>query len=722
MLTYNNFEKFDRCMRSMFYFLTDRRIKEFIILDNGSYQPELKNYLQILDSQIKKFRVVYSEKNLGIGKGRKLLFDLAEGDYIISLDSDVVIVNPPAFLEVFYRTLELDKMMLVGGGGGNHPYFPSMERENIDNKESSENPAEIKVVDEVAGWFTGFKSSILKKNGGPIEMDEQFSPFWAEDSDFCVQIKLAGGKCCIMGKGLIGHKWSSCGKTQTQNSLENMWVKFLNKWYPKFGNKFVFKMDEEFYRENYPDSKKIRSPREYYLKIGIMKGDIYSKDVITTIYKDAKFINNKSLTYEGKDYTLDNFNKKYMNFQNIVKKNFVKINSNMVDNFDDLIILIINDETKGLKILSSLISIQKINICICITKKLNYYSIINFLQKFKVNYSFYSFGTYDFDLIPFVTCYSEMRKLYNFKRVLNLSTYRNQDFFIKTPINKIQSGGILKEDMKEIDHFNITIIGNLINLNKSMKWNKECVYLEDKEYYDLLFSTYPFQEIFEKCLFITQNYDNYVTPRCSPYHSLERIFGFMKTKINNKKTLAIFVVKIDNSEELEKIKNNIKYFKNIEILIFNSGEKKHISSKELGYDFYYPVNEDLTPFILWKNGLGIIEFDNYNNIIFTNDNYYIESNIDEFLIRSRYKNLCFMKEENKFNTDLFNLTFDSIGTFIGKCNEVEKDLTEKLPTSILKEMSCTWLWDSEKTETDEEIIIEYNKHGKDEGEDFPLSF
>ena len=182
-------------------------------MDNGSYEPELKNYLQILDSQIKKFRVIYSEKNLGIGKGRKLLFDIAEGDYIISLDSDVVIVNPPGFLEVFYRSLELDKMMLVGGGGGDHPYFPSMERENIDNKESSENPSEIKVVDEVAGWFTGFKSSILKKNGGPIEMDEQFSPFWAEDSDFCVQIKLAGGKCCIIGEGF------------NRSQMEQLWEK-----------------------------------------------------------------------------------------------------------------------------------------------------------------------------------------------------------------------------------------------------------------------------------------------------------------------------------------------------------------------------------------------------------------------------------------------------------------------------------------------------------------
>ena len=45
MLTYNNFEKFMRCMSSMFLLITDDRIKEFIILDNGSYQVELKQFL-----------------------------------------------------------------------------------------------------------------------------------------------------------------------------------------------------------------------------------------------------------------------------------------------------------------------------------------------------------------------------------------------------------------------------------------------------------------------------------------------------------------------------------------------------------------------------------------------------------------------------------------------------------------------------------------------------
>ena len=66
-------------------------------------------------------------------------------------------------------------------------------------------------------------------------------------------------------------------------------------------------MDENFYRENYPDCKKVKSPREYYLKIGIMKGDIYSKDTITSIYKESKFVNNKNLSYQGNEYTLDSF-------------------------------------------------------------------------------------------------------------------------------------------------------------------------------------------------------------------------------------------------------------------------------------------------------------------------------------------------------------------------------------------------------------------------------
>ena len=284
MLTYNNYEKVLRSMTSMFYFITEPKIKEFIILDNGSYQHELKVFLRRLEEQVSKFRVIWSDKNLGIAKGRKVLFDVAEGEYIASFDSDIIIVNPPLFLDVFYRSLEIPDMMLVGGGGGDHTFFPSLERENIDNKPTPETHQELKLVEEVAGWFHGFKSKILTKNGGKIEMDEQFSPFWAEDSDFCMQIRMIGGKCCIMGKGVVAHQWSSCDKKKTQITLEDMWNKFQDKWYGVFGKDFIMDIDETFYEQNYPQSKTMIRRREFYYKIGMIEGHFYSRDPIKLFF------------------------------------------------------------------------------------------------------------------------------------------------------------------------------------------------------------------------------------------------------------------------------------------------------------------------------------------------------------------------------------------------------------------------------------------------------
>lgn len=726
LLTYNNYEKFVRCMSSMFAFIHDKRIKEFIILDNGSYQVELKEFLTDMENQIKKFKVIFSNENLGIGRGRKLLFDMATGDYIISLDSDVVILNPMAFLEVYFKALSIDKMMLVGGGGGNHPYFPSMERENIDNKDSPDSPEELKVVDEVAGWFTGFKSSILKKNGGQIEMDEQFSPFWAEDSDFCVQIKLVGGKCCIMGKGLVAHQWSSCGKKETQTTLEEMWCKFQTKWYTIFGKKFNFSFDKDFYEENYPEAKKLFDKKEFYLKVGILRGDVHSKNVITDIFKNVKFKNNTTLEYEDKTYSVKEFAKNKINYESILVENFKVVGSNFQKCFEDLILLVAHDEDKCLRILKSLVAIQKNHICICLTEEMRTDVIINFCMKFDVRFFICFFTPYKFDLVPFVFCYNEMRKNYIFNRVLNLSTHRNQDLFLNNRLNEIQTGSVVETNVKKIDHFNISLLGSLIILSSEMNWNKECVFLETTKYYDILFKSYPFKSVFNKCLFITQYYDNYVTPRCSPFHSLERIFSYMKNIITEKKSLLVLTAEINGEDDIDKIKNNLKYYKNCEILIFNKGSLKHINIRKLNCDYYYTVNEESDDYELWKNCFGIVKLENYNNIIFSKNNFSIESNIDEFLERSRFKNMCFLQED-EFDLSLFSIMTQSVGVFVTQCEEYlkkekEPNLMKEIKKNVFKKVNMTSVWKTDKTEDDNEIVLEYSKTENDNGEDFPMTY
>ena len=239
----------------------------------------LISLLKTLNKQVNKIRVMFGTDNLGIAKGRKLLYEEAKGEYILSFDSDIAIVNPGLFMEVFFNCMSKEDIWLVGGGGGNHVFFPSLELDDVNNLVSSENPKEVLFVDEVAGWFHGFRSSMLKHNGGQVYMDEQFSPFWGEDSDFCFQIRQLGGKCCIMGKGLISHSWSSCDKQETRAGLHEKWEQLVAKWYPKFGDKFKFDyFDKDFYLENYQQDFNFEHPKSHYYKFGSIKGYVPSRE------------------------------------------------------------------------------------------------------------------------------------------------------------------------------------------------------------------------------------------------------------------------------------------------------------------------------------------------------------------------------------------------------------------------------------------------------------
>jgi GT2 family glycosyltransferase len=223
-------EQFYKCIHSMFFYIGWDIVKEIIILDNGSDQKELLQFLKQLDKQVEKINVIFSDVNLGVAKGRKQLFDIATGDYIVSLDSDVIVINPPLLLKTIQTALELEDMYLVGGGGSDFPYWPSIEMEDIVTKDIPDE-GKYTIVDDVAGWFHAFKSANLTKNGGELYMDEQFSPFWAEDSDFSFQVKQIGKKSCILGHGLIFHAWSSCDKPETRITADTMWEKLKNKWY-----------------------------------------------------------------------------------------------------------------------------------------------------------------------------------------------------------------------------------------------------------------------------------------------------------------------------------------------------------------------------------------------------------------------------------------------------------------------------------------------------------
>ena len=719
MLTYNNFEKFMRCMSSMFLLITDDRIKEFIILDNGSYQVELKQFLASLDNQIKKFRVVYSDVNHGIATGRRLLYDMAEGDYIASFDSDVIIINPAGFLEVFYKALDIEGMMLVGGGGGDHPYFPSMERENIINHDSPEKPDQLRFVHEVAGWFHGFKTSILKKHGGFLEMDDQFTPFWGEDSDLCVQIRLNGGKCCIMGKGLLAHQWSSCDKKETQLTLEEQWIKFQNKWYSKFGEAFVFKMDEKFYEENYPESKAMISRKEYYLKVGTIKGHIHSKSVIQYYFPDVDFSDNTKLDYLGNSYSVEEFDKKFMTQEAISDSCLVFRENKLRGNFDDLIIFVMKDRFKGVEILKALISYQKINVIVVVPERDGYTDLLQFFDRFKVNFAIATFPMWDLDLLPYVLSVKRINLLgIEPKRIVNLSTDRNISHLLHKPLSEFSSGVHFEENLVGIDRMNLSILNQFMSMNSSMKWDKECCFVENYGYLLKLFNSYPFQQLLIRALKVPNKYHNLVTPRCSPKDALERAFVYLKPKINNKPILYLLIFSIEFEEDIERLKKNVKYYKGGEVMLFNKGSLRNINLRDIGCSYYYLVPPEAQDSQIWTSAFSQengVKLENYSNVVFSDDSFELETEITQYLERSKYKDISFMRNKDGHSEYLFSLVSEDIPNFLQDINKENAKIQE-----VFNKMNFVSLWEEKSTEDEDEIVIEYNMTDYDDGSDFPM--
>ena len=319
MLTYNNFDKFQRCIYSISPYFFDPDMKEIIILDNGS-DGNLVHILTNLEKGIDKIKVIYSSKNLGVAGGRKILFDKAQGEYIISLDSDVVIQDHKYLLSALVNNLrplpwesplsstggeekeEENNFYLIGGGGGIHSHYPSVFTHDVIHIPAREKKNEFISVGEVAGWCQCFRKSLLEK----VKMDEIFSPFWGEDTDFCIQINNLGGKMAIFGKGVIQHSFSTCRDFSKKEQQDKQWEKVLNKWCP---------IDEYLDVEWYKNMYKTETPIQDYLSgvnclPGILMGRLNFK--ILNYLTDTRFLDIWKIEQM---LSLDNLIKLYVNIK-----------------------------------------------------------------------------------------------------------------------------------------------------------------------------------------------------------------------------------------------------------------------------------------------------------------------------------------------------------------------------------------------------------------------
>lgn len=178
MLTHNDYYSTRRCLASMLAVLPDPMFEELILLDNAS-TDETRRHVLSLDG-VDKVRVIRSDSNLGVARGRERLFALARGAIVASLDSDVEIAGTSFFREA-RALLVRDPRIGICGASGYRVHFSGGR---LHLKPYTRNG----VVDCVSGFCQVFPRQLLQQ----VQIDTAFSPFWCEDTDFCFQAKARG--------------------------------------------------------------------------------------------------------------------------------------------------------------------------------------------------------------------------------------------------------------------------------------------------------------------------------------------------------------------------------------------------------------------------------------------------------------------------------------------------------------------------------------------------
>lgn len=225
MLTCNNVAKAQKCLASWLPVIKDDYIREWLVLDNAS-SDGTATWLRSFAAHSAKIRVIYSRQNLGCAGGRAVLFKQAQGDLLLSLDSDVQLFNRQA-VRTLAAELDNPRIGIVGDHGGGV---------RADWTWTSEAPAgyegEIPVI---SGYCQMFRRSALQH----AALDMFYNPYWLEDSDFCFQLREKLGQVGFVRRCGVRHVWSGTNNGGTL-AQQHKWEYFRQKWQDKLGDSVIY--------------------------------------------------------------------------------------------------------------------------------------------------------------------------------------------------------------------------------------------------------------------------------------------------------------------------------------------------------------------------------------------------------------------------------------------------------------------------------------------------
>lgn len=212
VLTYNNKPFILRCLESLQW--QTYPDFEIIVVDNASRDGTADTVSSSRFMDI--VRLIRNEQNLGCAGGNNVGWRAAEGDIVVFLNPDVVVV--PDWLERLVGGLvNTDGAVIAGckmyypnsnilqhAGGILHPNAMCEHYGNGKPDDGTYN--KLREVDFVTGAAIACKRSFLEQMDG---FDEDFFPAYYEETDLCARARKAGYKVIYVPDAVLFHYESS---------------------------------------------------------------------------------------------------------------------------------------------------------------------------------------------------------------------------------------------------------------------------------------------------------------------------------------------------------------------------------------------------------------------------------------------------------------------------------------------------------------------------------
>ncbi|ABB14724.1 glycosyltransferase [Carboxydothermus hydrogenoformans] len=236
ILTLNNYEISKQCIESVLKF-TNLPF-ELIIVDNGSTETQLLEYLKNLQERRDDVKVYFLPENVGYGLGNNFGLLHSVGKYVVFLNNDTIVT--PDWLEKLIIDLNMDEKTGLIGPRTNYVsgeqivnkvnYKNMNELLEFANKWEAVNYREVTETKKLVGFCLLAKREVIEKIGG---FDPLFEIGNFEDDDLCRRAYLAGFKLKIADDVFIHHYGSKTFISEKINYDEIMKKnreKYLKKW------------------------------------------------------------------------------------------------------------------------------------------------------------------------------------------------------------------------------------------------------------------------------------------------------------------------------------------------------------------------------------------------------------------------------------------------------------------------------------------------------------